>query len=844
MALKLGVFWKSDWFLGLVVALLFLFAHLLHLSPLASLEYKAYDIGVAAASKPADDRIVMLTIDNDSINRIGRWPWPRSILADTLDTLNGAGSRAVGVDIFFSEKQTDANARQMVEFLKAQAESLRAEGREEEAVAAERQAAAMDNDMRLVNAVAASGKVVMPLFFEIGEPLGRPDAPLPPYVARMSVNAIDQGGGGSLLLAKSIFFPFEELAEKTAGLGHLNISKDSDGNVRSEPLVVDYFGQFLPSLSLVMAARDLNLTAKDVRLNLGDSIDLGALHIDTDGSMRIYPTFYENAAGNSAFVQYPFYDVYSGRIPAKMFKDKMVLIGLTATGVGETFVTPINPGMTGVEFNAHVIQSLLKAEFFTHPLYVTLIEILLFVLVGLYLALVLPQLNVTLGAVASLVLFLVLIALDIGLLATASLWVQTMGVAMLLLIGHLLLTTKHFFATERASEKISADSAETNKMLGLSFQSQGMLDMAFDKFRKCPLNDDIMAVLYNLALDFERKRQFNKATTVYEYMGEYNANYKDIGSRMERVKNAGETVIFGGNPSGGGMSTLLITGGAKPTLGRYEIVKELGKGAMGTVYLGKDPKINREVAIKTMALSQEFEADELEEVKERFFREAETAGRLNHPNIVTIFDAGEEHDLAYIAMEFLNGTDLTAFTKKEKLLPPIAVLKIVGKVAEALHYAHAQNVVHRDIKPANIMLLRDKSVKVTDFGIARITASSKTKTGVVLGTPSYMSPEQLSGKHVDGRSDLFSLGVMTYEMLTGTRPFRGDSMATLMFQIANEPHPDIREIRPDLPDSVARLIDRALAKDYEARYANGGEMVRGIIQCLNDLAKGNGGPNA
>ena len=172
-------------------------------------------------------------------------------------------------------------------------------------------------------------------------------------------------------------------------------------------------------------------------------------------------------------------------------------------------------------------------------------------------------------------------------------------------------------------------------------------------------------------------------------------------------------------------------------LGRYQIEKELGKGAMGVVYLGKDPKIGRVVAIKTMALSQEFEADELAEVKERFFREAETAGRLNHPNIVTIYDAGEEHDLAYIAMEFLKGKDLVPYTKPGNLLPLDQVFAIVARVADALGYAHEQNVVHRDIKPANIMYEPETdSVKVTDFGIARITDSSKTKTGMVLGTPS------------------------------------------------------------------------------------------------------------
>ena len=272
-------------------------------------------------------------------------------------------------------------------------------------------------------------------------------------------------------------------------------------------------------------------------------------------------------------------------------------------------------------------------------------------------------------------------------------------------------------------------------------------------------------------------------------------------------------------------------------LGRYQVDKELGKGAMGVVYLGRDPKINRVVAIKTMALAQNFEDDEIDEVKERFFREAETAGRLNHPNIVTIFDAGEEHDLAFIAMEFLKGQDLTKYTKAERLLPVDKVLNIVIQAAEALDYAHGENVVHRDIKPANIMYEADsESVKLTDFGIARITDSSRTKTGMVLGTPSYMSPEQLSGRKVDGRSDLFSLGVMLFQLCTGQLPFKADSMASLMYKIANDPHPNSMDLRPDLPPCVTSIIDRALAKPVNDRYSRGAEMARNLRACAKMVA--------
>jgi serine/threonine-protein kinase len=346
-----------------------------------------------------------------------------------------------------------------------------------------------------------------------------------------------------------------------------------------------------------------------------------------------------------------------------------------------------------------------------------------------------------------------------------------------------------------------------------------------------------MENLYNLALDFERKRQFNKAQAVYEHMATYNKAFKDLQVRINRAKNLSETVILGGGGSHPG-GTVLLDGGdvEKPMLGRYQVEKELGKGAMGVVYMGRDPKIGRVVAIKTMALSQEFEGEDLKDARERFFREAETAGRLQHQNIVTIFDAGEEHDLAYIAMEFLKGKDLADFCRDGQLLPVPRVLSIVARVAEALAYAHRQNVVHRDIKPANIMYEADSdTVKVTDFGIARITDSSKTKTGLVLGTPSFMSPEQIAGKRVDGRSDLYSLGVMLFQMLTGVLPFRGDSMAELMYKIANEEAPDIRIIRGDLPARLAEVVALSLAKKPELRYQDGDQFaadLRAVIAML------------
>jgi eukaryotic-like serine/threonine-protein kinase len=281
---------------------------------------------------------------------------------------------------------------------------------------------------------------------------------------------------------------------------------------------------------------------------------------------------------------------------------------------------------------------------------------------------------------------------------------------------------------------------------------------------------------------------------------------------------------------------IIMNGQPPASLGRYKILKELGRGAMGLVYLGKDPTIQRFVAIKTMRLDHIDEPDKVQEIKARFFREAESAGRLSHPNIVTIYDAGEQDELGYIAMEFVEGQSLKEGSRKSNLMPLPEVVQTLACVADALDYAHQQGVVHRDIKPANIMITRDRLVKVMDFGIAKMASSNKTQTDVVLGTPTYMSPEQIAGKKVDGRSDVFSLGVVLFELLTGQPPFTADNLSALLFAIAQHPHPDLHTIRQDLPPMFQEVINRALQKELPQRYRRACELAQDLRACLQSLA--------
>ncbi len=873
-------FWSSDWFAGLFISLLIIIFS--GSAPMQSIERSAYDWGMQSTERYPSEKIAVIAIDDQSIANLGRWPWSRELHSEMIDILAKGGAKVIGQSVFFLEPQSDPGMlyiRDIMDFISrsslteipSEIEILSAMLEQDSQIsdivkptkefldqsalhnkvsndlmrltqALQEAEKTLNTDQKLSDSTQNAGNVVLAMPFIIGSPKGKPDQELPNYILGNSLNTIydrvsAQANGLYPYPTLDAIPPIPIIGEKAKAIGHLITIPDVDGGVRSEALVLKNFERYYPSLSLQIAAQSLNLNVKDIRVNLAESIELGGLHIKTNSRLQMNTFFYSDIEGFSPFQVDSFYDVYSGKIPAEKYNNKIVLIGATAIGVGSAQVTPVDPAMAPVLTLAHTVSSILQEDFFVEPEWSIWARIAAFILVALYLMLLIPRLKAGIAAITTLIIFATLLGIHFTLMTSQTLWVQLMGPATLLIIGHLLITTKRFLVTERGKLRSDEESSESNRMLGLAFQGQGQLDMAFEKFRKCPINDDIMEPLYNLALDFERKRQFNKATGIYEYMSKYDDNFRDIKKRMNRSQQMEETVMFGGG-AGGTNSTMLLNDGSmeKPMLGRYEIEKELGKGAMGVVYLGKDPKISRVVAIKTMALAQEFEDDELAEVKERFFREAETAGRLSHPNIVTIYDAGEEHDLAYIAMEFLKGKDLGIYTKPDNLLDMKRVISIVIRSAQGLAFAHRQNVVHRDIKPANLMYEPESdTLKITDFGIARITDSSKTKTGMVLGTPSYMSPEQLAGKKVDGRSDLFSLGVMLYQMLCGKLPFTADSMASLMFKITNEEPPLITTINKEIPKELEAIINKSLAKNADERYSDGDQFANALKSFLNSL---------
>ncbi len=291
-------------------------------------------------------------------------------------------------------------------------------------------------------------------------------------------------------------------------------------------------------------------------------------------------------------------------------------------------------------------------------------------------------------------------------------------------------------------------------------------------------------------------------------------------------------------PSAGSTIVLEDVVQALPALGRYEIIEQIGKGAMGIVYKGRDPKLQRLTAIKTIRFIDDFDEDQVDEIKKQFFREAEVVAKLSHPNIVTVYDVGEDLDLSYLAMEYLEGESLEKYTKEGRLLPIRKCIDVIRQVCDALDYAHNHGVVHRDIKPANIMLLKDGLVKVTDFGIARVSASSKTRTGIVKGTPYYMSPEQTKGVKITGPSDIFSLGVVFYQLLTGRLPFTGDNLAAIMYQTTSmDPEPPTT-YNPKINKATITILNLALEKSLKKRYQTAKQMgnhLRLLSQKLDEV---------
>jgi len=576
-----------------------------------------------------------------------------------------------------------------------------------------------------------------------------------------------------------VFVPTRHrFAEFAAHSGFVEVRPDSDGVLRRSELWQLNDGKMSPSLPLSIAFENDDGQGSNRMSSAED-----AIYLSNYRKLR----------------RLDVNDLIDGRINSRNLVGFTIFIDSEPELVGSQAILPSGQRVTHSEITAALLANIEQEKSVISPSWVKAMEWLAPVLLAIVAVLFMPDRGrrdiaaMTIAVVAGLLLVeaMILLVLHVRL---------DLGRAILIYIGVAILSIWLVGDEKRAF----LDSFKR----GSDFLAAGRLEPAFAELRRCPPSEPLATIMYKLSLAFEEQAKPERAEAVLEWM---KRTHVTGGAKPDEAKRAT---------------------GTPQRLGRYVIEKRIGRGAMGAVYLGKDPRINRAVAVKAIPIEKEFEDEELKEARLRFYREAESAGRLTHPNIVTVFDAGEDKGLAYIAMEFVPGTPLKDFTDAKRLLAPKRALELCAATAEALDYAHNQGVIHRDIKPANLLYNpKEGSLKISDFGVARLTDNNRTKTGIVLGTPMYMSPEQLNAEKLTGLSDLFSLGVTLYELLIGEVPFKATNIAVLMTKITTEDPAPIASRRAGIPPSIDTVLAKALAKRPEDRFTCGAEMAIALRNC-------------
>ena len=747
-----------------------------------------FDLAAKVAPTSRSTEVVLVAIDETSTAKLGADVWKPELQALVLQRLLSAGARAVGYVQFEPHPALPATAlRELRERINQADEAARPSLLQLDESLASLERSAKDIE-RLNRLVMESDRVFLP-------------------------------DGSSASANVGLLGVRDQAKAVEARMAHVNFVVDDDGRIRSFPIRAGGPGNATLAMPIELVRKaGLNSplrdeSAMDGRIWLSSSLAVG-----------------------SGVISVPLVDVVTKQVAAEVVNGKIVVVGVTAGASAMPVMIPGRGATSLAMLEAQAVADVLSGDIAMRTRGLAALAIFLCVATAA-LGGVLRSMTIQAAMVITMLWAGALIAAQVIGLAAFHVWFSGVAPAVFALLLPLCVVQNS--RTERRGmfpQKVASHGGD--RLLALAFHEQGQLDHAFDHLRRCPPTETVLDDLYELGLDYERRRQYAKAQQVFDHIAARSPQRRELLRRAASKPAAPESAPAASEPVHLGVRRLSDTAGAAhpQRLGRYELGRELGRGAMGVVYLGRDTTIGRAVAIKTMPLSQEFDAAELESVKRRFFGEAESAGRLNHPNIVTIYDAGEDQELAYIAMELLTGKDLSRYTAPSRLLPLAVVLNIVGRVADALDYAHRLNIVHRDIKPGNIMFdPKTDAVKVTDFGIARITDSNKTKTGMVLGTPSFMSPEQLAGKKIDGQSDLYSLGVTLYQLVCGTLPFQAASLAQLMYKISNDAPADPLNHNPSLPDELVSIIQKVLAKEKQQRFASGSEMALALRNCGSRL---------
>ncbi|NLI15753.1 MAG: CHASE2 domain-containing protein [candidate division Zixibacteria bacterium] len=631
----------------------------------------------------------------------------------------------------------------------------------------------------LANKIKEAGNVILPYRYSTSE-FGSTAAGIPEYLTRHAFVKFDdkqQLQARPPVIAGSIYLPSKALAEAAYGLGFSGINFDFDRHVRSQPMILSYAGGCLPSVDILTAYRYYGYSRDNAFVEIGKGIKLGALALPTDHAGRM-PINFNGPAGLFKYVSAA--DVMMGATGRKDLTGKIAIVAYTGSGSSDFYTTPVSKMMPGVEITANAIENIIHGNFLREVGAASLITIVFMLGIGIFAAFILPKISMMYRLVSLGILLFVMANVGFALFAAADIMTK---------ISYPIMMIVFFMITSPMLKPQKDDGGEDSA-------------------------DDDVEIDYDKLLSSTPIGGINMAGTAGTSKSDFNATKVTM---PLNTQSGSSGIIPIPNSSGGSP----VESG---NFGRYRIIEPIGRGAMGMVYRGMDPAIDRPVALKTIRVDNIAEPSEAMELRERLTREAKAAGKLSHPNIVTIYDVGEQNSLQYIAMEYLDGQTLEALLHSGHRWDYKTICKIMIQVCEALDFAHEHGIVHRDIKPANIMVVENDKVKVMDFGIARFDSSNMTQSGVALGTPNYISPEQLKGQPVDRRSDIFSLGVVFYELLTGEKPFKGDTISALIYSILHTSPPPPSEINLEVPRIFDKIIAKALVKDPDMRFQTSREM--------------------
>lgn len=817
-------------------AVLFIMAVLLTVSGPGPqrLEYSLYDWLQRTQAHPGSRQLVV--VDTSGLRRPAGGLWHAPQLAELIRALDMAGARIILPTLEPPDDNglPDANRLSALADLEALTRQV-----ERQDTARGADAASLDNFARqlatiqeqalqqshVVQAIAAAGNVIV----AVRAVAPRMAAPSSTCGAAPNIAAAMLAASTPRNLSGGFSQPSPQLCNAAMAAGHAEFLPHEDGIVRETELLLRAGARTYPAVALA-AARS------------GDGTRPGAA--EPAAPLRILNRFYGGGAEQPAFDTFGADSVLNGQLGTGVLAGRMAVVG-DRTDAGNSHATPVSSELPHVLMVATALSNLIENDYLQRPAWLSWGEAALCALIGVGLLAVgsalAPLMTLMIGVCVAAALLGIEAYLLLG---PPRLWANFAGIAAFALTGSGILSLWKLCKPHQATldpGKVGLESPVAGVLP--TDRHAGDDEMAFSSLRQQSVTPAVKMRLYEMAVKHARRRELAKAETVLRYLVSVDPEFRGASHKLSKL--TGIRSLPGtraGNTGGQTAAAASETPAATPalplrTLGRYVLEQVVGRGAMATVYLGCDPTINRKVAVKTIALAQEFSDHDLANARAQFMREAESAGRLNHPGIISIYDVGEDDGIAYLAMEYFPGRPLSYYTQQGRLLPPAQVLELMARAAEALHYAHNQRVVHRDIKPANLLYDEQHDVlKITDFGIARLTDTSRTKTGIILGTPSYMSPEQLAGLTVTGQSDLFSLGVTTYQLLAGLPPFRADSIPLLMQKIAHEAHEPLSRLRADLPAGADSVLERALTKHPAERFATGREMAMALRECCRTLA--------